>query len=49
MPRVQSVAMSPDDHHTAADRDDLAREQRRERREREEYLEDEKETYGTES
>lgn len=36
-----------DDHHTAADRDDLAREQRRERREREEYLEDEKDTYGT--
>ena len=37
----------PDDHHTAADRDDLAREQRRERREREEYLTEEKETYGT--
>jgi len=36
-----------DDRHTAADRDDLAREQRREKREREEYLEDEKETYGT--
>ena len=38
----------PDDHHTAADRDDLAREQREQRRIREEYLEDEKETYETE-
>ena len=37
-----------DDRHTAADRDDLAREQREQRRMREEYLEDEKETYGTE-
>lgn len=37
-----------DDRHTAADRDDLAREQRRERRERDEYLEDERDTYGTE-
>ena len=35
-----------DDRKTAEDRDDLAREQRRERRKREEYLEDEKETYG---
>lgn len=37
-----------DDRHAAADRDDLALEQRRERREREEYLEDERDTYGTE-
>lgn len=37
------------DHQAAADRDDLAREQREQRRIREEYLEDEKETYGTES
>jgi len=37
-----------DDRHTAEDRDDLAREQRRNRFEREEYLEDENETYGTE-
>ena len=35
-----------DDRHTAADRDDLAREQRQQRRMTEEYLEDEKETYG---
>ena len=35
-----------DDRHAAEDRDELAREQRRKRREREEYLEDEKETYG---
>lgn len=40
--------LPPDDRHTAADRDELAREQRENRREREEYLEDEKETYGTE-
>lgn len=38
-----------DDHHTAEDRDDLAREQRRNRIEREEYLDDERDTYGTES
>ena len=44
---MQFVAISTDDRHTAADRDDLAREQRRERREREEYLTEEKETYGT--
>ncbi len=37
----------PDDRHAAADRDDLAREQRRQRREREDYLEDERDTYGT--
>ncbi len=37
----------PDDHHTAADRDDLAREQREQRRMREEWLEDERDTYGT--
>ena len=36
----------PDDRHTAADRDDMAREQRRNRIEREEYLEDEENTYG---
>ena len=36
------------DHHTADDRDELAREQREQRRIREEYLEDEKETYETE-
>lgn len=35
------------DHHTAADRDELAREQRRERREREEWLDDERDTYHT--
>jgi hypothetical protein len=35
-----------DDRHTAADRDELAREQREQRRMKEEYLEDEKETYG---
>lgn len=35
-----------DDRHTAEDRDDVAREQRQQRRMREEYLEDEKETYG---
>ena len=40
--------LPPDDRHTAEDRDDLAREQRRERREREEYLTEERETYGTE-
>ena len=38
----------PDDHQAAADRDDLAREQRQRQREREEYLTEEKETYGTE-
>ncbi len=37
-----------DDRHTAEDRDDVARDQRRERREREEYLEDERDTYNTE-
>jgi hypothetical protein len=35
------------DRQAAEDRDELAREQRRERREREEYLTEEKETYGT--
>jgi hypothetical protein len=35
------------DRHAADDRDELAREQRERRRIREEYLEDEKETYGT--
>jgi hypothetical protein len=35
-----------DDRHAAEDRDDLAREQRRNRIEREEYLEDERDTYG---
>ena len=35
-----------DDRKSAEDRDDLAREQRQQRRMREEYLEDEKETYG---
>jgi len=34
------------DRHAADDRDDLAREQRRKQREREEYLTEEKETYG---
>lgn len=38
----------PEDCNAAADRDDLAREQRRERRERDEYLTEERETYGTE-
>ena len=37
----------PDDRHTADDRDELAREQREQRRMREEYLTEEKETYGT--
>ena len=37
----------PDDRHTAADRDDLAREQRQRQREREDYSTEEKETYGT--
>ena len=36
-----------DDRHTAEDRDDLAREQREQRRMREEWLEDERGTYGT--
>lgn len=36
----------PEDRNAAEDRDDLAREQRRERRERDEYLTEEKETYG---
>lgn len=36
-----------DDRYTAADRDDLAREQREQRRMREEWLEDERDTYGT--
>ena len=35
------------DRHTAEDREELAREQRQRQREREEYLTDEKETYGT--
>ena len=35
------------DRYAAEDRDELAREQRENRREREEYLEDERETYGT--
>ena len=35
------------DRHTAEDRDELAREQREQRRMREEYLEDEENTYGT--
>ena len=39
--------MFADDRRTAADRDDLAREQREQRRIREEYLTEEKETYGT--
>lgn len=34
------------DREAAEDRDDLAREQRRNRIEREEYLEDEENTYG---
>jgi hypothetical protein len=34
-----------DDRYTAADREDLAREQREQRRMKEEYLADEKETY----
>jgi len=34
------------DRQAAEDRDDLAREQRENRREREEYLEDEENTYG---
>ncbi len=34
------------DRQAAEDRDELAREQRRERREKEEYLEDEENTYG---
>jgi hypothetical protein len=38
----------PDDRHTAEDRDDLAREQREQRRIREEWLEDERDTYKTE-
>lgn len=37
----------PEDRNAAEDRDDLARDQRRERREREEYLEDERDTYNT--
>ena len=37
----------PDDRHTADDRDELAREQREQRRMREEYLEDERDTYHT--
>lgn len=36
-----------DDRHAADDRDELAREQRQRQREREEYLTEEKETYGT--
>lgn len=35
------------DRHTSADRDDLAREQREQRRMREEYLDDERDTYHT--
>lgn len=38
----------PDDRHAAEARDELAREQRQRQREREEYLTEEKETYGTE-
>lgn len=38
----------PEDRNAAEDRDDLAREQREQRRMREEYLQDEKETYETE-
>jgi hypothetical protein len=41
------MMLRADDYRTDADRDDLAREQRERRRIREEYLEDEKETYGT--
>ena len=37
----------PEDRNAAEDRDDLAREQREQRRMREEYLQDEKETYET--
>ena len=37
-----------DDRHTAEDRDDVAREQREQRRMREEWLEDERDTYATE-
>ena len=36
-----------DDRQAAEDRDDLAREQRQRQRERDEYLTEEKETYGT--
>lgn len=36
----------PEDRNAAEDFDDLAREQREQRRMKEEYLEDEKETYG---
>jgi hypothetical protein len=35
------------DRQAAEDRDDLAREQREQRRMREEWLEDERDTYGT--
>ena len=37
----------PEDRNAAEDRDDLAREQREQRRMREEWLEDEQGTYGT--
>ncbi len=37
----------PEDRNAAEDRDDLAREQREQRREREDYLENERDTYGT--
>ena len=36
----------PEDRNAAEDRDDLARERRRDRIERQEYLEDERDTYG---
>jgi hypothetical protein len=38
----------PDDRQSAADREDEAREYREQRRKREEWLEDERDTYGTE-
>jgi hypothetical protein len=38
----------PDDRQSAADREEAMREYREQRRIREEYLEDERDTYGTE-
>jgi hypothetical protein len=40
--------MLPNDRQSAADREDLMREWRERQRRREEYLTEEKETYGTE-
>jgi transposase InsO family protein len=37
----------PEDRNAAEDRDDLARERREQRRMREEWLEDQRETYAT--